>query len=371
MTDALAGDAANDSTKVNADLSLLAPLFRAAVLEAIAACNDPNRPGGALGAKVFEGFRTPARQAWLYAQGRTRPGDIVTNAPTNLTSWHGYGLAVDVVAINGYWTPFGKDAKANEKWFADVAAVFKATRCNWGGDWKRPDTPHMQWARCAASPSDKARALLKSGGLPAVWKAVGALDDESLTLVSPASASAFDQPVAKGTYRSLVEGGFFSANPSDLTVKRSIRTNNPGALNDVAWERVYPGYAGVTQADSAGNKTAIYWTPEHGVGAWYHLLTQRYGYGQGGQFTVNELACRYAGSTDVQSSAVQAYVRGWCRAPGSTLTPDATITLNVDAEVLSLASAMFAHEAGERSPLSDQQILFGVTGERNGTLPAA
>ena len=45
---------------------------------------------------------------------------------------------------------------------------------DWGGDWKKPDTPHFQWGACKPSPSDQARALLASGGMVAVWKAVGA-----------------------------------------------------------------------------------------------------------------------------------------------------------------------------------------------------
>jgi peptidoglycan L-alanyl-D-glutamate endopeptidase CwlK len=147
------------------DLALLAPNFRAAVEEAIRACINQ----GYL-VKVNEAYRSQARQAWLYAQGRTRPGNKVTNAPTSLTSWHGYGLAVDVIhQTKAYW-PFGKTAGAqNEKWFEEVAAIFKRHGCAWGGDWKHPDTPHMQWAPCPASPSDAARTLIRDKGVTAVW----------------------------------------------------------------------------------------------------------------------------------------------------------------------------------------------------------
>ena len=43
-------------------------------------------------------LRTEAEQAALYAQGRTTPGAIVTNAKPG-TSAHNYGLALDVVPI--------------------------------------------------------------------------------------------------------------------------------------------------------------------------------------------------------------------------------------------------------------------------------
>ena len=48
---------------------------------------------------VYECRRTRARQAFLYAQGRTRPGPVVTYT---LNSAHLYGLAADMVlTVNG------------------------------------------------------------------------------------------------------------------------------------------------------------------------------------------------------------------------------------------------------------------------------
>ena len=77
-------------------------------------------------------------QAQLYAQGRTKPGSIVTNAKT--VSFHGAGLAFD----------FCKNVKGHEyddpAFFAGVAAIAKAMGFSWGGDWKSfPDKPHLQW----------------------------------------------------------------------------------------------------------------------------------------------------------------------------------------------------------------------------------
>lgn len=46
-------------------------------------------------------YRSPSEQADLYAQGRTKPGKIVTNAQPG-ESAHNYGLALDFVPlING------------------------------------------------------------------------------------------------------------------------------------------------------------------------------------------------------------------------------------------------------------------------------
>ena len=54
--------------------------------------------------RLFEGFRSPQRQAGLYAQGRSKPGRIVTKAQP-WSSYHQYGVAGDfVLFIDGKWS---------------------------------------------------------------------------------------------------------------------------------------------------------------------------------------------------------------------------------------------------------------------------
>ena len=50
--------------------------------------------------RVTYGLRTMQEQATLYAQGRTTPGKKLTNAKPG-QSYHNYGLAVDLVRMNG------------------------------------------------------------------------------------------------------------------------------------------------------------------------------------------------------------------------------------------------------------------------------
>ncbi len=161
-----AGENSKSAPKPSKDLSLLAPKFRVQVEAALAACKEQG-----LEAMVYEAYRSDELQKIYYARGRTviPPTHTVTNAPNNQYSWHGYGLAVDVVHAKFYWEP-----PEGEGWFKKVAAVFKANGCSWGGDWTSPDTPHFQWGKCKPSPSNEARALLKIGGVRAVWHAVGA-----------------------------------------------------------------------------------------------------------------------------------------------------------------------------------------------------
>jgi hypothetical protein len=146
---------------VDRSLDHCAPLFRAAVQAVLMRLPD---------ARLEETLRTPERQSFLYGFGREYDDGrgIVTQAPTNLTSWHGYGLAADIVHRTKGWD-------AGRFWFRTMGEIAKANGLDWGGDWQSADLPHVQFGKCRPSPSDRARQLYKEGGLRAVWEAVGAL----------------------------------------------------------------------------------------------------------------------------------------------------------------------------------------------------
>lgn len=167
---------------VSRDLALLAPRFRDGVEAAIRECHAQG-----LDAWVYEGYRSNALQELYYSRGRTviPPKGKVTNARSNLFSWHGYGLAVDVVSKKHLWKPPEGDA-----WFRKVAEIFKRHDCKWGGDWAMVDLPHFQWRRCKPSPSDRARMIISSQGIPAVWHEVGASYDGPVPAQPEATAAA-------------------------------------------------------------------------------------------------------------------------------------------------------------------------------------
>lgn len=101
-------------------------------------------------------LRTFAEQEVLYAQGRGKPGDIVTDARGGF-SYHNYGLAVDVVFLldkdnNGTHESASWDFQADfdgdktPDW-NEVDTIFK--KYGWSGlyhkrDGKRWDLPHFQ-----------------------------------------------------------------------------------------------------------------------------------------------------------------------------------------------------------------------------------
>jgi len=145
-------------TMVDSDISKLAPKFQAQVDAAMA-----NLAKRGIDAYIYEALRSDALEAIYFQLGTTK-------APNAQYSWHGYGLAVDVISRAKEW-----DAWSDPIWRFAVVSAFKAQGCEWGGDWHTfPDDPHFQFGGMKASPSDEARALLAEGGLQAVWQAVGA-----------------------------------------------------------------------------------------------------------------------------------------------------------------------------------------------------
>ena len=91
--------------------------------------------------KIGETFRTKAEQDELYAQGRTKPGSIVTNAPgSNYSSYHQWGTAFDIYRADGKGAYYDKDG-----FFEKVGAIGVQIGLEWGGNWHSiVDKPHFQ-----------------------------------------------------------------------------------------------------------------------------------------------------------------------------------------------------------------------------------
>lgn len=97
--------------------------------------------------RITQGYRTKKQQDALYEQGRSRAGEIVTNARGG-ESMHNYGLAFDFVQmVDGdisYDLEYDGNNSGKSDW-REVAAVGKALGFEWGGDWKRfVDYPHFE-----------------------------------------------------------------------------------------------------------------------------------------------------------------------------------------------------------------------------------
>jgi len=121
--------------KADRDLTKLDQTFRRK-LEAVIR----DLAGHGIKAFVTDGFRSVERQQWLWAQGRTRKGPVVTKCDgVRRKSAHQSGYAADI-AFRGaklyppgdspVWELLGSSAKAHE--------------LSWGGTWKFKDRPHIE-----------------------------------------------------------------------------------------------------------------------------------------------------------------------------------------------------------------------------------
>jgi peptidoglycan L-alanyl-D-glutamate endopeptidase CwlK len=90
--------------------------------------------------KIISGTRTYAEQNALYAQGRTRKGEKVTNARGG-SSNHNFGIAWDIgIFVKGKYLDDGKQYKQ-----AAAVALAATTGLEWGGNWTTiVDRPHYQ-----------------------------------------------------------------------------------------------------------------------------------------------------------------------------------------------------------------------------------
>lgn len=94
--------------------------------------------------EVISGLRSWAAQAALYAQGRTKPGPIVTKARPG-SSWHNYGLAIDLGLFkNGVYLDEKQPGQA-DRLYAEIGAIAASIGIEWAGNWKSfTETPHFQ-----------------------------------------------------------------------------------------------------------------------------------------------------------------------------------------------------------------------------------
>lgn len=104
--------------------------------------------------RITQARRYKAEQDALYAQGRTKPGKIVTKAKWYQT-YHFYGLAVDFAILydkdrNGKYEEISwsmvrdGDVDGIPDW-AEVVDIFIKYGFGWGGNWRTfKDYPHVE-----------------------------------------------------------------------------------------------------------------------------------------------------------------------------------------------------------------------------------
>jgi peptidoglycan LD-endopeptidase CwlK len=119
--------------------------------------------------RVVQGLRTWDEQAAIYAQGRTAPGKIVTQAQPGF-SWHNFGLAVDCVPM----TPLGPDWDSSHPAWSKMVAAGNGVGLSSGAMWRTfKDWPHFQLQSLPLTPTDYHRDAYAQHGVEGVWASAG------------------------------------------------------------------------------------------------------------------------------------------------------------------------------------------------------
>lgn len=120
-------------TQTCRDIDQLTPLARKAIILFFQECKKAN-----VNIFVTETYRSAERQKYLYAQGRSRSGPIVT---WTLQSRHMNRMAWDIGAA----TLNGNSNIYNTSIIDKAGAIARKLGITWGGDWKKNvDKPHFE-----------------------------------------------------------------------------------------------------------------------------------------------------------------------------------------------------------------------------------
>lgn len=127
------------------EIKQLHPRLQEKIKELLAVCEKKG-----LKIQITECLRTRSEQDALYAQGRTKPGNKVTNAPgSSYSSMHQWGVAFDFCRTDGKGAYYNED-----DFFGKVGKLGMGIGLEWGGSWKSiKDNPHFQLPDWGSTPS--------------------------------------------------------------------------------------------------------------------------------------------------------------------------------------------------------------------------
>lgn len=134
--------------------------------------------------KFSEGYRTVAEQDALYAQGRTKPGNVVTNARgSSYSSQHQWGIAADFylnMDIDGDGDK--KDDAFNDvtNMFSRVGRLAEEVGLSWGGNWTRiVDKPHLYIGKWGSTTSSLKSIYGSYEAFKRAWDKSNVIDSEN------------------------------------------------------------------------------------------------------------------------------------------------------------------------------------------------
>ncbi|UNL92753.1 peptidase M15 [Paenibacillus polymyxa] len=205
---------------------------------------------------ITQGLRTIDEQNGLYAQGRSKPGQIVTNARGGY-SYHNFGVAIDFALL----LPDGKNVSWDMRRDGDgdgiadwdeVVAEAKRIGWNWGGDWRSfKDYPHFEMTFGLSTADYRAGKRPSQTQLNTAMTKIDALksnkteDDDEMTTEEKAAFRALQDRVA------ALESANKLVKVPTWAEQACINAKAAGVL-DTANDGSYDFYRLVTILDRAG-----------------------------------------------------------------------------------------------------------------------
>lgn len=171
---------------------------------------------------ITQGLRTIAEQDALYAQGRSKPGKIVTNARGGY-SYHNFGVAVDFVLLmpDGKAVSWDTTRDGNSDKRADwlqVAEIGKSLGFAWGGDWTSfKDYPHFEMTFGLTTAQYRAGRRPTTSQIEAAAARLQIKEEKPVTQERDVNVPS---KWAEGVWKEVTEKGFFDGSRPGATVTR-------------------------------------------------------------------------------------------------------------------------------------------------------
>ncbi|MFT3952796.1 MAG: M15 family metallopeptidase [Oscillospiraceae bacterium] len=185
------------ASKINANVTMmLHPEVMAAVKALLLACDKKGLP-----IIITQGYRTIAQQNAIKAAGNSSCSGNTYDSP------HQWGVAVDFARGDGKGVYDNSDG-----FFRKVGKLAETLGFQWGGDWRTPDSPHLQYAKFFDS-RETVQLLKSKYGVPnkffATWGETPAKSSgASAKVAAPAKATPAATnyyPKYTGTSTSIVD----------------------------------------------------------------------------------------------------------------------------------------------------------------------
>ncbi|MEC0183570.1 M15 family metallopeptidase [Paenibacillus peoriae] len=202
---------------------------------------------------ITQGLRTYAEQDALFAQGRTKSGQVVTKARGGY-SIHNFGYAIDFALLlrdgrTVSWETLRDDDKDSLPDWSEVVEEAKRLGFEWGGDWRSfKDMPHIQMIFGLSTADFRAGKRPTQAQLNAVLAKINSLktgDDEPMTAEEKAAFNALQKRVI------ALESANELAKVPAWAEQACINAKAAGVL-DTANDGSYDFYRLVTLLDRAG-----------------------------------------------------------------------------------------------------------------------